>query len=80
MQFYPPGFPPFADSASCNSTKWCAALTIDSLECTYQFASCNNNCIEPVNFSYLTDQRRANRAAGAAEHRQRDLPAQLPAR
>jgi hypothetical protein len=54
LQFYPPGFPPFADSTSCNSTKWCAALTIDSLECTYQFASCNNNCVEPVNFSYLT--------------------------
>jgi hypothetical protein len=53
LQFYPPGFPPFADSTSCNSTKWCAALTIDSLECTFNFASCNNSCVEPINFSYL---------------------------
>ena len=38
---------------SCSATKWCAALTIDSLECTFNFATCNNNCIEPVNFAYL---------------------------
>jgi hypothetical protein len=53
LQFYPPGFTPFVDSASCSRTQWCAALTIDSLECTFNFATCNNNCIEPVNFSYL---------------------------
>ena len=34
MQLYPPGKPPFVDSESCNATQWCAALTIDSLECT----------------------------------------------
>jgi hypothetical protein len=53
LQFYPPGFTPFVDNTSCSATKWCAALTIDSLECTFGFATCNNNCIEPVNFSYL---------------------------
>lgn len=53
LQFYPPGFTPFIDSTSCSTTKWCAALTIDSLECTFNFASCNNSCIEPVNFAYL---------------------------
>ena len=54
LQFYPPGFTPFVtDSTSCSATKWCAALTIDSLECTFGFATCNNNCIEPVNFAYL---------------------------
>ena len=53
LQFYPPGYTPFVDSASCSATKWCAALTIDSLECTLNFGTCNNNCIEPVNFSYL---------------------------
>ena len=53
LQFYPPGYTPFVDSASCSTTKWCAALTIDSLECTFGFATCNNNCIEPVNFAYL---------------------------
>ena len=34
MQLYPPGDPPFDDSISCDDTHWCAALTIDSLECT----------------------------------------------
>jgi hypothetical protein len=53
LQFYPPGFTPFTDSASCSRTQWCAALNIDSAECTFNFATCNNNCIEPVNFSYL---------------------------
>jgi hypothetical protein len=53
MQFYPPGFSPFVDSISCDNTHWCSALTIDSLECTPGFASCNNNCVEPVNFAFV---------------------------
>ena len=53
MQLYPPGFAPFSDSISCDNTHWCAALTIDSLECTSQYAQCNNNCIEPVNFAFI---------------------------
>ena len=53
MQFYPPGFAPFADSLSCDNTHWCAALTIDSLECTEGFAQCNPNCEEPVNFAFV---------------------------
>ena len=31
LQFYPPGFAPFADSTSCDNTHWCSALNIDSL-------------------------------------------------
>ncbi len=53
MQFYPPGNPPFIDSQSCDTTHWCAALTIDSLECTAAFASCNNDCEEPTNFAFI---------------------------
>ena len=53
LQFYPPGYTPFVDSVSCSPTKWCAALTIDSLACSFNFATCNNNCIEPVNFAFL---------------------------
>jgi hypothetical protein len=53
LQLYAPGYTPFIDSESCSPTKWCAALTIDSLECTFNFGTCNNNCIEPVNFAYL---------------------------
>ncbi len=53
LQFYPPGFQPFFDAPSCDATRYCAALTIDSLECNYQFGFCNPNCTEPVNFAYL---------------------------
>src|SRR5690348_8216576 len=52
LQLYPPGYTPFIDSMSCSKTQWCAALNIDSLACNANGA-CNNNCIEPVNFSYL---------------------------
>ncbi|MDE3129947.1 MAG: hypothetical protein KGL16_02245 [Acidobacteriota bacterium] len=53
MQFYPPGMPPFIDSTSCNDTSWCAAVTIDSLECTLGFATCNTGCTEPINFAWI---------------------------
>ena len=53
LQFYPPGQAPFADAISCDNTHWCAALTIDSLECTVNFGTCNNSCIEPVNFGFI---------------------------
>ena len=47
LQFYPPGFAPFADSISCDNTHWCSALTIDSLECAAD-GTCNPDCVEPV--------------------------------
>jgi len=53
LQFYPPGFAPFVDGISCDNAHWCAALTIDSLECQAGFGVCNNNCIEPVNFAFI---------------------------
>jgi hypothetical protein len=52
LQFYPPGFAPFDDSISCDNTHWCSALTIDSVECDAA-GTCNNNCIEPVNFAFI---------------------------
>jgi hypothetical protein len=53
LQFYPPGFAPFADSISCDDTHWCSALNIDSLECTADISVCNPNCEEPVNFAFI---------------------------
>jgi hypothetical protein len=52
LQLYPPGYTPFVDNTSCSATKWCAALTIDSLECNLS-GYCNPACTEPVNFAYL---------------------------
>jgi len=58
LQFYPPGFAPFADNISCDNTHWCSALTIDSAECQgsgMNAGPCNNNCPEPVNFGFIQD-------------------------
>jgi hypothetical protein len=52
LQFYPPGFAPFVDNESCDNTHWCSALNLDSVECTAS-GSCNDNCIEPVNFAFI---------------------------
>jgi hypothetical protein len=53
LQIYPPGYTPFPDAPSCSETRWCASLTIDSLECSFADAFCNPNCIEPVNQAFL---------------------------
>jgi hypothetical protein len=53
LQFYPPGYQPFVDAASCDPTHWCAAVTIDSLESQFNFANLNPACTEPVNFAFL---------------------------
>jgi hypothetical protein len=53
MQFYPPGYAPFADNISCDNTHWCASLHINDLECTNGFVSCNFKCIEPTNFAFV---------------------------
>ncbi len=52
LQFYAPGFAPFADNVSCDNSHWCSALNIDSLECAAN-GNCNNNCVEPVNFAFI---------------------------
>jgi hypothetical protein len=62
VQFYPPGFVRQFDGFSCDATKWCAALTIDSLaEDPVNGTFLNDACqavglvgVEPVNFAYLT--------------------------
>ncbi len=53
VQFYPPGMAPFFDSISCDNSHWCASLHINDLECTFNFDSCNTNCIEPTNFAFI---------------------------
>ena len=74
LQLYPPGYTPFVDSISCSATKWCAALTIDSLACNAA-GTCNNNCIEPVNFAYLQTNGVPGRPAEpAADRRQHASP------
>ncbi len=58
MQFYPPGWAPWPAGVSCDATKWCAALNIDSLS---ESLTANNNdaCaevagLEYVNFAFIT--------------------------
>ena len=62
MQFYPPGWAPFQlpGGISCDATKWCGALNIDSFS-QNQNTGVNNNAaclntvgLEPVNFAFVT--------------------------
>jgi hypothetical protein len=75
MQLYPPGFSPFADAISCDNSHWCAALTIDSLECTYGFVTCNSNCEEPVNFAFI---QRDGVPTGPPSPQESDLTSETP--
>jgi len=60
MQFYPPGWVPWPAGNSCDATKWCAALNVDSLSEDLNTNAVNNaDClaragIEPVNFAFMT--------------------------
>lgn len=60
LQFYPPGWVPWPAGNSCDATKWCAALTIDSLaEDPVNGTALNDACasrvgLEYVNFAFLT--------------------------
>ena len=60
MQFYPPGWVSWPAGNSCDATKWCAALNIDSLSIDYYHGTqLNGACqsqvgVEPVNFAFIT--------------------------
>ena len=58
MQFYPPGWVPWPAGNSCDPTKWCAALNIDSLsESLTQFNNPSCEALagdEYVNFAFIT--------------------------
>jgi hypothetical protein len=62
LQFYPPGYVQQFTGFSCDATRWCAALTIDSLSQdpvngTTLNSTCTSSILggtEYVNFAYLT--------------------------
>ena len=61
MQFYPPGWIKWPAGDSCDPSKWCAALNIDSLAENLNKANPVNNTAcraqagdEPVNFAFIT--------------------------
>jgi hypothetical protein len=60
MQFYPPGWVSWPAGNSCDATRWCAALNIDSYSADYtrglqQNATCESMVgIEYVNFAFIT--------------------------
>ncbi len=62
MQFYPPGWAAWPAGNSCDPTKWCAALNIDSLSSNpVTGQSLNSTCqgmivggVEYINFAFIT--------------------------
>jgi hypothetical protein len=79
MQFYPPGWIPWpawqiaVGASSCNPTKWCAALNIDSLSLNPVTGKANNtNCLnkvgeEYVNFAFITKSGKAQAPANPVD-------------
>jgi hypothetical protein len=73
LQFYPPGWVKWPVGNSCDATRWCSALNIDSFnqnENTGQFN--NNDCLntvgpEPVNFAFLTKNGHSTEPANPLE-------------
>jgi len=69
MQFYPPGWVSWPAGNSCDATKWCAALNIDSLSQNPVTGQTNNaTClnvagVEPVNFAFITKNGQAQAPA-----------------
>ena len=60
MQFYPPGWVSWPAGLSCDATRWCAALNIDSLSENMNTGQLNNDAclkaagVEYVNFAFIT--------------------------
>ena len=60
MQYYPPGWKKWPQGTSCDATRWCAALNIDSLSRDYPAGlDLNATCqaitgLEYVNFAFIT--------------------------
>lgn len=69
MQFYPPGWAPWPAGVSCDATKWCAALNIDSLIVNGATSQPNNTACrhlvgdETVNFAFITKNGTSHAAA-----------------
>ena len=73
LQFYPPGWAPWPAGNSCDATKWCAALNIDSLsEDPVHNTVLNNACasitgLEYVNFAFLTKDGKSQAPANPVQ-------------
>ncbi|HKO28398.1 MAG TPA: hypothetical protein VJU80_13130 [Solirubrobacteraceae bacterium] len=75
LQFYAPGDAPWVDNISCDNTHWCSALNIDSLECSPDGSTCNDNCFEPVNFAWI---QRDGQPTGPPSPQLQDLATDTP--
>ncbi len=73
MQLYPPGWVPWPLGISCDPTKWCAALNIDSLSVNMNTGQVmNDTCaaitgLEYVNFAFITKDGKAQAPANPVE-------------
>ncbi|HZR39886.1 MAG TPA: hypothetical protein VFB12_07210 [Ktedonobacteraceae bacterium] len=73
LQFYPPGWVRWPAGTSCDATRWCAALNIDSLSLNPVTGQPNNAAcintvgIEPVNFAFITKNGRVQAPANPVD-------------
>ena len=83
LQFYGPGYVPQFEGFGCTAHQYCAAMTIDSFVVRTRTpgvdnnAACNNYVlggVEPINWAYITTQRRLAGARQPAVHGHVDDP------
>jgi hypothetical protein len=73
MQFYAPGWVQWPFGTSCDPSRWCAALNIDSLSVNQNTGEVNNAAciaavgIEPVNFAFITKDGEAQAPANPVD-------------
>ncbi len=73
LQFYPPGWVLWPPGVSCDSTRWCSALNIDSYAFDNATQMANNNaCLstvgeETANFAFVTKNGKAQAPANPIE-------------
>ena len=71
----PAGHHPVRGQHQLQPTKWCAAITIDSLEAAFGFKGLNTACEEPVNFAFL---QRNGKPAGPPSPQLADVATDTP--
>ena len=87
MQFYPPGWIPWptwrvaVGASTCNPTRWCAAMNIDSLSLNPVTGKANNaTCLakageEYLNFAFITKSGKSQAPANPIDSTQRHVHA-----
>ena len=78
LQLYPPGYTPFVDNDQLQRDQVVRGADHRQPGVQLRFATCNNNCIEPVNFAFLQTNGVPAGPPSPQLTRRQHLPAERP--